>query len=122
MGKGSSTRQTKERTPEFRGPLAAKGGRRCRLAGRDSLWEVDDLHTANQQQGHPEGVLVLHSPKWEGHATTVTHSGDKKRRPGPQALLLSTPNNQHKEVDGHTLLRLDADDFSPSTPSGRDTR
>src|SRR5690606_29274236 len=90
MGKGSSTRQTKERTPEIRGPLAAMGGRRCRLAGRDSLWEVDDLHTANQQQGHPEGVLVLHSPKWEGHATTVTHSGDRKGT-GTANLLLSTP-------------------------------
>src|SRR5690606_39824865 len=112
MGKGSSTRQTKERTPEFRGPLAAKGGRRCRLAGRDSLWEVDDLHTANQQQGHPEGVLVLHSPKWEGHATTVTHSGDKKGDRDRKFATIHTRTTNTREVDERTLLRLDADDIS----------
>src|SRR5690606_29947628 len=57
MGRGSSTRQTRERTPEFRGPLAAVGGRRCRLAGRDSLWEVDEYPVALQPtEGDPEGV------------------------------------------------------------------
>lgn len=75
-----------------------------------------------KQQGHPEGVSVLHSPKWEGHATTVTHSGDRKGDRDRKPCYYPHRHNQRKEVDGHTLLRLDADDFSPSTPRGWDTR
>ena len=75
----------------------------------------------NQQKG-PRGSLILHSPVRVGHATTVTHSDDRKGDRDRKPCYYPHRHNQQKEVDGSTLLRLDADDFSPSTPRGWDTR
>src|SRR5690606_19043785 len=91
MGRGPSTRQTRERTPKLRGPLAAMGGRRCRLAGRDSLWEVDEYPVALQPT---EGTQRESDPPLTREGGTRHHVNTQrrqKRRPGPQALLLSTP-------------------------------
>jgi len=76
----------------------------------------------NQQKGTQRESDPPLSPVRVGHATTVTHNGDRKGDRDRKPCYYPRRHNQQKEVDGSTLLRLDADDFSPSTPRGWDTR